>query len=560
MELANSKSENSRSIEIDEGVVPKVETIKEEENFLKINDECLREWTENVAVDVKRESIKIYDDDEASNESDYDSSDCFSDIVGNDEGKEIPGAINTFMKRCKKKENDEVIQKLCQDATVSEKVTSLCTFKCPNCGKELPSWQQLARHTKICSSESRISISQVAKLISKKVCHVCKLCSRQVLCDPAFLNRHYSSKHKMSTKQYTQKFGIDTSKKFVLSTRRYSNKIVGNLCVYTCANCKKEYDSWHKFNVHQKKFSHGNVTFKNRHLVWHSVYHICRLCDTTILCEKKALTKHLKRCHGIYLKEYCTKTGCEIHEKEDTSLLKKLELSENIDNLCVFSCKICNQISHSSNAFYNHRLRTGHNANTYQSVTKFLIKGSSYKCKVCSKLLLCDKKLIFSHMKDAHQVKADLKGPTTRDKQYKQYCDDFMKDIPESSTIPYSITVPIKEICLQEVTSAMGNLCMFSCPKCDNEVFNNYSVLLYHFKQVHKRIPRYSPAMVNITRYHSCLMCPKAILCDRHFMRSHIEHVHNMSIPKYEAVFSKHGGKVLPTFGVWLQREKEWNS
>ncbi len=266
MEGANTKTENSNSIKSDEGDVPKVETIKEEESDFKFNDEYLREWTENVLVGVKGESVKVCDEDEASSESEYDSSDCYSDIVsGNDEGKEILGANNTLKKRLKKNENDEVIQKLCQDATeISEKVTSLCTFKCPSCSKELPSWGQLAKHTKICSSESKICFSQVAKLISKAVCHVSKICSRQVLCDPAFLNRHYSSNHKMSAKLYTQKFGIDTSKNFVLSTRRYSNKIVGNLCVYTCSNCKKEYDSLHKVNVHQKQFFHGNVTY-NKH-------------------------------------------------------------------------------------------------------------------------------------------------------------------------------------------------------------------------------------------------------------------------------------------------------
>ncbi len=529
-------------------VIPKVEKNKEEVEDISFNDDLLKEWTED--VEVKQDIKSCFEDASMQSEGDINRSESEKGVE-----KKAQNAI--ALRKIMLKENDAAISKLCQGATVSEKVTSLCTFKCPKCGKLLTSWSQLRKHTKVGSScATSLHFSQVASLMPKVVCHRCKICSTLVLSDPIFMHRHLSAKHQMRSKQYIQKFCIDTSK--TVAQGSYSESVIGNLCLYTCPDCKEQYNSWYKFNVHQRHTSCKKIIFKNRHKVMKSVYHKCLICYKTVVCEKWQLAKHMnKNHHGICLEEYCQRTGCVFQVTEDTHFLRSLKISDKMDNLCVFTCTICNTRFFSSNTFYSHRSKTGHNKNTYDSPTRYITKGCSYKCNICSKLILCDRKLIFNHMKDRHKTKLDLTNPTTRHLQYKQLRDAFLKVIPVSSNIPHTYTLPISEISMKERTSAIGNLCSYVCPTCDLKVFSNYAVLLQHFRAFHGKELKYSYKIVHTARYHSCLLCPSAVLSDRSFLRRHLKYRHKISLPKYEAVFHKHGGKTLPTFNVWLRKCQE---
>ncbi len=112
------------------------------------------------------------------------------------------------------------------------------------------------------------------------------------------------------------------------------------------------------------------------------------------------------------------------------------------------------------------------------------------------------------------------------------------------------------QIPIKEITATIGNLCNFLCPHCDTKIFYSWRILTKHVKSFHHKKLTYSSSIVNTAQYHSCLICPKAILCDRFILLRHLREKHKMSLSKYEQIYVKHGGKILPTYQAWLKTFK----
>ncbi len=518
-----------------------------------IDDIFLREWTET--VDLK----EVLDSKSEVKYIDAGLKDCNTGTANHVIEKQLDQNVEKGTEEPKRSCNakiasdiDQLIEGLFKNAPISEKATSLCRFKCPKCGEESPSWKQIDRHIKAKSNCSRrIRFLDVGDIISKTVCHICKICKSRMLCDGLFMKRHMVMKHQISFSQYIKKFGLDCSK----TTRKgdaYSDKIIGNLCVYTCEDCPEEFSSWKQLCKHQKVKGHSRTSLKDKFKVMKSTYHNCKLCHRIVLCEKRYLAKHIKQCHKLSIDEYCTKTGCEMQEDTDYYKLKSLETSEKIENLCIFTCCECNKKFHCLGAFYAHRQRENHQSQRL-SVINNLVHGFSYKCKLCSSLMLCDRIIIQRHMTTIHQVTLCMKNLTEKQVQYQHLCAEFMKDLPVSAKVQDKATVQIDLIPVQEITSTIGNLCRFSCPHCDTQKLFHWGILKNHFKSRHsKKELIYSPSIVVTARYHSCLMCPKAILNDRRILSTHLNRHHKMRLAKYEKIYSKHGGKVLPTYRDWV--------
>ncbi len=149
-----------------------------------------------------------------------------------------------------------------------------------------------------------------------------------------------------------------------------------------------------------------------------STYHNCQLCNKVVLCEKYYLQNHVKKCHKISLEQYCINTGCQMKEDKNSIILKSLEISNQIDNFCVFGCPICHKTFQSSLSLKEHRLRLKHNLTSGQSQTKYIISGFSYQCKMCKKLILCDRQIIKNHMRSQHKVKLIVRGTPLKKKEY----------------------------------------------------------------------------------------------------------------------------------------------
>ncbi len=535
----------------------KVENIKREEDILHLDHFELKSWTEceDTKIDIKNE-IKDTKRVQGS-ESDYsDYSDGeHEDYVERTCDLEAPTkrrftAVNPQTQ--KSQQMYKMIEKLCKDAPVSGRVTNMCEFKCLQCNDIFKSFLVLRNHYSKVHKTTRPSMRNADRYLSNPVCHICKLCSTPLLCDLSFIQCHLT-KHKMLAKQYIEKFGFDTTKTLLKETM--SDKALGNLCVYKCHECGHSTNSKPMFYLHRKQFSH-----QSKHFIFEcltkKVIHKCRLCDKSLLCDLQVVSDHLKYCHSITLEEYCRRTGCtrirDKHDKVSQPFLKSLKQSQNPGNSCSFKCNICKRKDHRFFTFKKHL--KSHKGSTMQSIESYIVKGFSYKCKKCDKLLLCDLGAIQGHIMKAHGGTENIihGAALVKQRKYEKFRDSFIRRIPVSTRSWKNKTLPISQIPLKENTSNFGNMCTFTCPKCNND-FQSYLKLVNHCKASHDCNITYTYSLVSIARSHACLVCPTAILSDRAFITSHLYKHHKMSLTEYEKIFRKNGGKTLPSYNDWVK-------
>ncbi len=451
---------------------------------------------------------------------------------------------------------DKVVTNLCKGAPVSERFSNMCKFKCVDCKKELSSLKMLRTHlapqtTSNCNQ--KFKILNVADWLTGIVSHACKICSTLILCDTIFLARHLKREHKMTSREYINKFSLDISS--LSSEGLYSENIVGNLCLYQCDACEKQFETFQSFSYHKESTLHESK--KN---IVKTVYHKCKLCLKTLLCELEYIKNHLRGIHNISFEKYCKTSDCFRADNEELIILKSLKLSNCMANLCIFACHVCSKMLTSMQQLNKHRIAKKHNVNLPKRIN-CLVKGQSYQCRFCPKLLLCDKFIIWGHMVGAHNLKPVFKKHSNDPKeQYREFCKSFMATIPQSSKIYDKWILPIGQIPTAETTSIIGNLCTFSCPVCGNqEEMDNFSSLRRHSSIIHQQALSYKngPSVLVKARYHACLLCPRGILSDRYFLAEHLNKQHKMTLAKYEEIFRKHGGKVLPTYREYLKEREE---
>ncbi len=447
-------------------------------------------------------------------------------------------------------------EKLCQDAVVSEKVASLCRYICTVCFKEIRCWVSMRNHFSKEHDNKKLSVKDLPKLINEVVCHVCKVCSDKVLCDTALIIAHLRIRHNVTISQYKEQFGIDNSK--ILPEITYSEYEIGDLCEYRCDVCGRKFNVQSRITQHQK-VSHGRKS-RSKDNMTKRVIHKCKICKMSIACMNSTLKYHFKQTHGKTLKEYCKITGCimagRVHNDSLNTfeLFRSLETSSTMGNLCLFACNLCNMKFNCSKHIKEHN-RENH-PNIPNALRSFLVSGFSYKCKKCFKLMLCDEAVINRHVKQQHfPRKSNDKTPVSFEKrklQYEKFCSTFLKDVPVTPTVGQSLTTHISNFPLKNVTSIIGNLCQFRCPRCDFDNIPRWNSLKRHCKIVHKSSLNYNPTLVTEARYHACLLCQTATLSDRSILASHVRNKHGMTLAEYERIFRKHGGRTLLTYSEWL--------
>ncbi len=442
------------------------------------------------------------------------------------------------------------IARLCRDAPVSKEVSNKCKFQCPTCHESLTGWNALYCHISKKHKTKKPGLVKIDELTLLSVRHICQICSENVLCDTYFMSRHLK-KHNMNISQYRKKFNT--------STKNLSGDVIGNLCVYECPECGVKMADKGNFSQHQKKHVYVKSSEANRNLI-KKVYHRCKLCDRQILCTLHYVQVHLKASHNICLEEYCKKTGCTISKRSksfSSSFIKTLKISRKMLNLCLYSCNLCSETFVSFSTFRKHM--ADHGETPLKHLSTYLVKGSSYQCEKCHKLILCDIGVIHKHLKQVHNLSNMAVGSasnmSTRLAQYRSFCDDFIKGTPVSMTKWSKSSLPLNSIDMREVSSSLGNLCRFKCQKCDSYEFSNWLAIVRHHKKIHNCSISYSPTLLSVARCHQCLICPTGILSDRSFLIMHLSTYHKMKLTKYERIFREHGGKILPSFRVWMKAE-----
>ncbi len=390
------------------------------------------------------------------------------------------------------------------------------------------------------------------KFITKTVGYKCQICSLVILCDKALIQKHVR-KHDLSYPQYMKKFYGENHKAYSQEVT-YSNDIIGSLCQFQCRDCGDKFNNrgtlkTHQLRIHGSQFDRGEKMIKR-------VMHKCKLCARYLTCESGNLITHFKLMHGLSLKEYSKQTGCKIAKCIHHSILKfrsmlqTLPRSDAIGNFCVFECKQCNN-SFKCKQNLEYHLRKYHSEEDF-NVFSYLKHGFSYQCNFCSQIILCDKLLIKAHLKNVHGpvfLDQSVMPISKKKEHYATLYKSFMENVPTSTVIGKKPTTSVNDIPIQEFSSKIGNLCQFSCPTCDSKSFWSWRILMRHSKKHHQKVAIFKPSVVIEARYHSCLLCPTAVLSDRHFLSKHLQSRHKkVLMSEYERIYCKNGGEALPTF------------
>ncbi len=447
------------------------------------------------------------------------------------------------------------IQELCHGATTSKSMSNLCRYSCHKCGEVKKGWLNFKHHQRATHRIKDVCMTEAAKFLTKPICYVCKICSTKLLCDRKFIQRHLHCKHKLSLNQYIKEHVPGMCQLVPKAT--YSNNTLGNLCIYECRACGDVFKSSGALARHRIRLEHKSCTVLE--CLTKRVYHKCKLCNKSIFCDIQMLHSHIKCCHNMTLKEYARKKKCKFVSSyyADKTFIETLKLSKTLYNSCTFACNACNRRHSSFAAFKTHFRKC--QANYEGPLTKYVVKGLSYKCAKCNKLFLCDRFTVSQHWKMTHKQSMDDKAENKTKSQYDNLCKSFLNSIPVSSNIWHRKTLPMSEVPINEVNSKIGNFCKFICPKCKMEDFSSWNVLRRHVNSAHGCDIKYDYSLVSVARNHACLICPKVMLCDRQFIAEHLSGAHKMKIKIYEKIFLRNGGETLPTFDEWMTGETNKN-
>ncbi len=532
------------------------------------DDRWLKEWAESgdTKIDFKQ-LLEHEKSDDNSHTIKVKEEDEFNSISGGEVGifpdqevkatterdAEKASRTKVLSNKDKKDQLDELLRTICKDAPVSDQISSsLCLFKCSYCNKMFRSWDTLLNHCVKVHKTERFTTDTIKRFLYKTVSHVCKICADLVPCESFFLRRHLSNMHRLKIAEYKEKYMPETCGKIT-----YSSRVIGGLSVFTCKHCGHEFHLGFSLKRHMvaKHSVSGHINVRD--CLSKVVYHKCKLCSRKVLCESTSLWRHFKATHSMSMAEYSKKTGCSLVKaekpKNPTSLLKSLKVSNEIDNTCVFLCSVCNKRyftvpSFRTHVWFNHSLQPA-------DLSESLVEGRSYKCKVCSALLLCDKGIIGLHYRQRHNLTEHSDGgfksaANVKIEKYNELRNMFLRKTPESSKVWDKPVIDVRSIPIDERNSKIGNLCQFKCSSCA-DLFTCWDGLRTHLKAKHKLLLRFCSSILATARYHCCLMCPRAVLSDRTFLSRHLKDSHKMKLPQYEKIFRKNGGEVLPNLRNW---------
>ncbi len=293
------------------------------------------------------------------------------------------------------------------------------------------------------------------------------------------------------------------------------------------------------------------------------VAYYCKICSEKVLCDTREIKNHV-RIHQIKtLKEYVDKTD-EIRESRKTQIensfdnfcskiTMKQKPTQMVGNLCIFSCSKCD-FSSKKWSFMKVHIKTCSHC-PVRPPFLYATSTTLHKCQVCSKLVLCDKKIINQHIsKHNYNIKtykamSNIPNQEEMFKEYKLKLKKIIQHIPIVDTKKVTWTLPPNSLPDDQVTHDVGNLCFFKCSLCHQSNMN-YNGLKNHLRRIHKSSLGKIDKTQNFVeaRYHECCICAKIVLCDYAILAEHLR-LHKINLSKYvnDHVIKK-GGKAYPTF------------
>jgi hypothetical protein len=467
---------------------------------------------------------------------------------------------------------------------ISDTIGNKCRYQCQTCKKNMLSYKTLEEHLKIAKHSTCTDRGiAIEKFISRVVTHKCLLCSEVLLCDEKFFASHAKLHHGLTVNQYRAKFELEnpnlraTKEKQLkaLLTGAIVSESIGNLCTFQCQVCLKTFDSKWKFHLEaghlneEKEICTGSSEHSSL-FFWQNavkrVVHKCRLCGEMLLCDSHELSYHFTREHKVTMKEYSHLTGAQlrgsVHDVKER--MRKLQnssrMEKSVGNFCKFECNQCDFRAFSWIQMKEHFVKQQH-GNKINSAPDFATEAVLHQCRTCTEKVLCDKFIISLHLRTKHRLSVKQYIAEGALKGSKDIYDEKLKEV--LAGIP-TVQKPLPKRCNpgkvlpdSQLTKSVGNLCLFECPLCQ-AASHSWKTFQCHMR-AHKGMKKwltFDTKYVKEARYHRCLLCGTEILCDKTFIRDHINRhskakKEKMDFPKYVKLVEESGGRSFPTFREW---------
>ncbi len=224
-------------------------------------------------------------------------------------------------------------------------------------------------------------------------------------------------------------------------------------------------------------------------------------------------------------------------KEQAASFLKECSLSSEVGDMCSFRCRGCDKIFTSLCSYQNHNYsfkKKGLPPCSTDDGTiwlNFVEKAVAHRCKLCSKLLLCDKRIMCRHFSSQHKITVSMYMKRHLSQKTELDSDTVMKLKRETPIVPTQfgnyITSP-DSVPREKTTNKVENLCIFKC-RCSFHAKSYFSLVAHS-----KKCKEFS-GMVNLktaaefvveARYHCCRVCTRRVLCDKGLINCHIRSAH----------------------------------
>ncbi len=195
----------------------------------------------------------------------------------------------------------------------------------------------------------------------------------------------------------------------VMKNASISESAATNLCIFTCPHCSANYSTRISFELHMKRNHQKDIKMTNIEscrFMTKATVHVCQICEEKVFCEKVYLKGHFSNKHKMPLTIYKKKYNCGTYKEQLQKLLESGKLSLNrIGNLCTFKCPKCCRTLNSIYYLRHHKHGSDKclpSINATYWIQCLHGKIITHKCKICSKLLLCDLEPIRNHLYRNH--------------------------------------------------------------------------------------------------------------------------------------------------------------
>ncbi len=223
--------------------------------------------------------------------------------------------------------------------------------------------------------------------------------------------------------------------------------------------------------------------------------------------------------------------------------LMNAPVSTAVANMCAYQCPNCKSkmIARDSLTMHFKRLHSDFKKGKYND---YLIKIVAHQCSICSKLLLCDKRVILSHLLKVHTISS-----------LKKYCDQEnllnMRGVPNFK-IKHDI-FDKRDLQRNKISKNLGNYCKFECNMCGFSS-NAWRKMAKHIKENDHGRNLGSNCYATSKTFIECSVCNQFVLCDRQIFVQHLckhkltlrEYNTKMKLPNLE--------QLLPQYHLELKK------